>query len=432
MGYTIDAAGNIIQTSNTGVVGSNFIPNVYEQPIGALNSVGRQMYTENEDGTVTAPTYSLTSNTPTFDIGSMASIYGTKYMPMFEWVSQKQTGSVTFDPQEGSIGSDEIQDQIEEFTNEMGMTPQEALKKQQEEMLKAEVKSTVGLVASNVGQNLGRAYAAGGGVGDLKLSSMWSAGKEGPTAQVLPKLKLQDLQKREEYDAALETINSSKTLNATEKLAQSRNVKANFNKAGQQASWGSNIADRSSALFPGEKGMTAAGKSTLYSSYGVGGATFLTGLISGDSPIEAARQGLKVGAAHYIGTALLGPIGGIIGSILGGRVICNELMRQGVMTREHVVLDYRFTRDYLTPTHVKGYHVWAVWMVKQMRKGRMVKLWAHVAGHRANEIAHIYGKRDKPDYLGKVYRKILEPICWSIGLFCKQTDWSILYKTKEI
>jgi hypothetical protein len=60
------------------------------------------------------------------------------------------------------------------------------------------------------------------------------------------------------------------------------------------------------------------------------------------------------------------------------------------------------------------------------------KLWAHVAGHRANEIAHIYGKRDKPDYLGKVYRKILEPICWSIGLFCKQTDWSILYKTKEI
>jgi hypothetical protein len=204
MGYTIDAAGNIIQTSNTGAVGSNFIPNVYEQPIGALNSVGRQMYTENEDGTVTAPTYSLTSNTPTFDIGSMASIYGTKYMPMFEWVSQKQTGSVTFDPQEGSIGSDEIQDQIEEFTNEMGMTPQEALKKQQEEMLKAEVKSTVGLVASNVGQNLGRAYAAGGGVGDLTLSSMWSAGEEGPTARVLPKAKLADIQTATNSQDALE------------------------------------------------------------------------------------------------------------------------------------------------------------------------------------------------------------------------------------
>jgi hypothetical protein len=71
--------------------------------------------------------------------------------------------------------------------------------------------------------------------------------------------------------------------------------------------------------------------------------TFLTGLISGDSAIDAASTGLKVGAATYIGTALLGPLGGLIGGILGGRVICNELMRQGVMTREHVVLDYRFT-----------------------------------------------------------------------------------------
>jgi hypothetical protein len=72
-------------------------------------------------------------------------------------------------------------------------------------------------------------YAAGGGVGDLKLSSMWSAGKEGPTAQVLPELKLQDLQAQQDYDAALKTINSSKTLNDTEKLAQSRELKANFN-----------------------------------------------------------------------------------------------------------------------------------------------------------------------------------------------------------
>jgi hypothetical protein len=428
MGYTIDAAGNIIQTSNTGVVGSNFIPNIYEQPIGALNSVGRQMYTENEDGTVTAPTYSLTSNTPTFDIGSMASIYGTKYMPMFEWVSQKQTGSVTFDPQEGSIGSDEIQDQIEEFTNEMGMTPQEALKKQQEEMLKAEVKATVGAVASNVGQNLGRAVAAGGGPGDLTLSSMWSAGKEGPTSVPKTTAQLSDIKAATDAQDALKAgiadINNKKISNV-QKDIEIKALQAKSPAPVATASWGSNIKDRFDPT-------SAAGKSTLYSAYGAGGATFLTGLLSGDSAIDAAKQGLKVGAATYIGTALLGPLGGLIGGILGGRVICNELMRQGVMTREHVVLDYRFTRDYLTPTHVKGYHVWAVWMVKQMRKGRMVKLWAHVAGHRANEIAHIYGKRDKPDYLGKVYRKILEPICWSIGLFCKQTDWSILYKTKEI
>jgi hypothetical protein len=260
---------------------------------------------------------------------------------------------------------------------------------------------------------------------------MWSAGEEGPTARVLPELKLQDLQAREDYDAALKTINSSKTLNDTEKLAQSRELKDwRSVVTDRQASWGGNIKDRLDTGLIDGKG-SALGKSSLYSAYGAGGATFLTELISGESAIDAAKKGLKVGAATYIGS-FFGPLGTLVGGILGGRVICNELMRQGVMTREHVVLDYRFTRDYLTPTHVKGYHVWAVWMVKQMRNGRMVKLWAHIAGHRANEIAHIYGKRDKPDYLGKVYRKILEPICWSIGLFCKQTDWSILYKTKEI
>jgi hypothetical protein len=429
MGYTTDAAGNIIQTSNTGAVGSNFIPNIYEQPIGALNSIGREMYVENEDGTVTAPTYSLTSNTPTFDIGSMASIYGTKYMPMFEWVSQKQTGSVTFDPQEGSIASDEIQAQFEEFENETGMTPQEALKKQQEEMLKAEVKGTAGLLASNLGQNLGRAVAAGGGPSDLKVSSLWDAGKEGPTARVLPKAELADIQaatnRQNALQAGIADINDKKISNVQKDTEiKALQAKSLAESTPRTASWGGNITDR---LDP----TSALGKSSLYSAYGAGGATFLTELISGESAIDAAKKGLKVGAATYIGS-FFGPLGTLVGGILGGRVICNELMRQGVMTREHVVLDYRFTRDYLTPTHVKGYHVWAVWMVKQMRNGRMVKLWAHIAGHRANEIAHIYGKRDKPDYLGKVYRKILEPICWSIGLFCKQTDWSILYKTKEI
>jgi hypothetical protein len=71
-------------------------------------------------------------------------------------------------------------------------------------------------------------------------------------------------------------------------------------------------------------------------------------------------------------------------------------------------------------------------MVKQMRKGKYVDFWKHIVIHRSNEIAYIYGERDKPDYLGKLYRKIFEPVCWTLGLFCKETDWSVLYKTKEI
>ena len=102
------------------------------------------------------------------------------------------------------------------------------------------------------------------------------------------------------------------------------------------------------------------------------------------------------------------------------------------MSKENVILDYRFTRDYLTPQHVNGYHLWAVWVVKQMRKGRMVSFWKYIAQSRANEIAYIYGRRDKPDYVGKVVRTIGEPVCWFFGLFCKKTDWSTLYNEKEI
>tara|TARA_R110001599_G_scaffold55179_2_gene152871 strand:- start:1315 stop:1773 length:459 start_codon:yes stop_codon:yes gene_type:complete len=149
--------------------------------------------------------------------------------------------------------------------------------------------------------------------------------------------------------------------------------------------------------------------------------------------VKGAALGL---AGKVIGGAVGGPVGAFIGgalfSAIGGRVICNELVRQGLLDRRSVILDYKFTRERLTPQHVNGYHVWAVHVVKRLRKGKGVKLWKHIASHRANEIAYIYGERDTPDYLGKVYRHIGEPACWLIGAFCKKTDWSILYNPKEI
>jgi hypothetical protein len=181
---------------------------------------------------------------------------------------------------------------------------------------------------------------------------------------------------------------------------------------------------------------SGAGAQNLKGAMGGAVGNFAVQLALGRDPMKAAKSAGAGAIGKMIGTAIMpgigGFIGGALGTILGGRVICNELMRQGLLTRKQVVMDYKFTRDYLTPTHVNGYHIWAVWMVKQMRKGKYVKFWKHVAGHRANEIAYIYGERDKPDYLGKIYRKILEPTCWVVGAFCKKTDWSILYKQKEI
>ena len=203
---------------------------------------------------------------------------------------------------------------------------------------------------------------------------------------------------------------------------------------------GGKMASITEAIVPGVKSSFAFGRNarapmatgfqpSVGVGYGAGRA--IGGLLAGEDFKDAAKAGVKSGVGAAVGS-VFGPVGSFIGASIGGRVICNELQRQGVMSRQNVLLDYRFTRDYLTPTHVNGYHVWAVWMVKQMRKGKFVKFWKHVAGHRANEIAYIYGERDKPDYLGKVYRKILEPTCWVVGKFCKVTDWSVLYNKKEI
>ena len=181
-----------------------------------------------------------------------------------------------------------------------------------------------------------------------------------------------------------------------------------------------------------------AGAANWGSAAGAGAFSFVANLAMGAKPKQALKSAAGTAIGRVLGQALIpipgvgAFIGGIVGGALGGRVICNELMRQGIMDRKQVILDYKFTKDYLSPRHVTGYHLWAVWMVKQMRKGRLVSFWSHVAGHRANEIAYIYGERNKPDYLGKVYRKILEPICWTLGGLVKETDWSVLYKKKEI
>ena len=194
-------------------------------------------------------------------------------------------------------------------------------------------------------------------------------------------------------------------------------------------SYGSSVGDSLWGQSSGSN-WAAAGSAGLVS----GLTTFV---MTGDAE-KAAKTGVGTAVGQAIGTALtLGNpigtfIGGMIGGAIGGRVICNELHNQGLITKKQLINDYKFTRDYLTTKHVNGYHLWALWMVKQMRKGKYVNFWKHIVLHRANEIAYIYGESDKPDYLGKFYRKIFEPVCWTLGFFCKETDWSILYKTKEI
>jgi len=375
----------------------------YTGNYGALSAV------ENPDGSYEYPIYGVQANTYTGGT-NLQDVYGTAAMPMFQWVERIQTGQGSFNPEDPA--DNEMLKKYEDFLEN---NPQA----QMEMPSTAEIVRNVAMpLALSTGAALGTQFASGesldvlgAGVEGFKTMGGKGLSDSSTTSFLRPEIETGGFSRDP-------SIDSSQISSANNIITQTPPTSGDLLRFG-----------------------TDAGRANWMSNVGAGAASFGLNLLTGKDAVKAAKAAGATTILGAVGTALgsavgLGPLGGWIGRIFGnefgGRVICNELMRQGIMTRKQVILDYKFTRDYLTPTHVNGYHVWAVWMVKQMRKGKFVKFWKHVAGHRANEIAYIYGERDDPDYLGKVYRRLLEPLCWSIGLFCNQSDWSVLYNKKEI
>jgi len=390
---------------------------------GALSAV------EQDDGSFNYPIYGVQANTYTGP--NLQDVYGTAAMPMFQWVERIQTGQGSFNPEDPADN-----EMLKKYEDYLKNNPQVQMEMPTTGEL---IRGVVTPFAASVGSQVLPTYLSGGTASDIASSAVTglkdvvsttsadiAAGTTAFSKNSLKNIATKDLTKLEPNLSKNLTID---TADATEVLGSKKAVEDAGGIIGADFSKGQDIT--AGDLLFGD-----SAKANWTSAAGFGMGTFVAGLVTGQDPVKAAKSAGAAVIGKAFGTALFGPIGGFIGgtvfSMFGGRVICNELMRQGLADRKQVVMDYKFTRDYLTPTHVKGYHVWAVWMVKQMRKGRFVKFWSHVAGHRANEIAYIYGERDKPDYLGKVYRKIFEPVCWLVGSFCEKTDWSILYNKKEI
>ena len=76
---------------------------------------------------------------------------------------------------------------------------------------------------------------------------------------------------------------------------------------------------------------------------------------------------------------------------------------------------YIYQKKYLTIQHQEGYHKLFKPFVKGMHKSNIIKaIGAHVAKHRTQHLKHIMFN-SKPSLLGKIYNKILEPICYWVG-----------------
>jgi|TARA_R110002153_G_scaffold73653_2_gene192120 hypothetical protein len=376
--------------------------------------------------TFTVPLYEYQAQTPDLNGKSLSDVYGSAAMPMFQWVKRIQTGEKTFDIQDDM--DTKMQKDYDRLVKDKGqpkglMSPNEILS------------ATTGQIGANIGSPIGSAFGQalftdGVGASDA-IKSLVPFNLAGKGALDYAPGVFFDPNTGKEIVGITNEL-SGDFFNPETGMAVAK---------GTEGSVTSNVGKN---IFASKAGDSVPSDfysgDALKASAGGAVGNFAVQLAMGEDPASAARKaGVSAVTGHFAKSLLipiLGPVGGVIGGLvggaIGGRVICNELMKQGLMSKEEVILDYRFTRDYLTPQHVNGYHLWAVWVVKQMRKGRMIGLWKHLSKHRANEIAYIYGKKNTPDYLGKVYRTIGEPVCWFLGLFCQKTDWSTLYKNKEI
>ena len=100
------------------------------------------------------------------------------------------------------------------------------------------------------------------------------------------------------------------------------------------------------------------------------------------------------------------------------KIICTEMYRQTNLHdwKEAMKLWYLFQKKHLTPTHQVGYHFLFKPFVKGMKKSKILTaIGSHFAKQRTKDIKHImFGT--KYSLLGRIYRIIFEPICYTTGL----------------
>jgi hypothetical protein len=106
------------------------------------------------------------------------------------------------------------------------------------------------------------------------------------------------------------------------------------------------------------------------------------------------------------------------------RIMCTHFMRRGRLSRKLWRADLEFTFANVFSTTIRGYHFWGIPAVYLMRKYPWTEaIFWPIVKHRAEEIAYQLGMRDKPNYLGRVIRWIVEPLSFFIGIFVPEQNW---------
>ena len=173
---------------------------------------------------------------------------------------------------------------------------------------------------------------------------------------------------------------------------------------------------------------TPVGQSTLGGVAGAGAIAYGVG----DAFKVKEKKGMAAGAS--IGMAVGGPVGAVVGAVgggiaeavFGGTVICTELYKQNLMSKEDHRLSWNFTIDNFSDTHINGYWYWAVPMVKIMKKNKLVtKFWNHVMSNRTKDIKWRL-KKGKFNLLGRLYSMLIENGSYVVGKLISKKHKEVL------
>ena len=134
-------------------------------------------------------------------------------------------------------------------------------------------------------------------------------------------------------------------------------------------------------------------------------------------------SGVTTGGPPSRGGSAGGPPSQGGGSSGGGKsIICTAMYQTTGLEdwSKAMKIWYIYQKKYLTIQHQEGYHKLFKPFVKGMHKNSIIKaIGAHVARHRTQDLKHVmFGS--KPSWLGRVYRKVLEPICYWVGKHAKR------------
>jgi len=102
----------------------------------------------------------------------------------------------------------------------------------------------------------------------------------------------------------------------------------------------------------------------------------------------------------------------------GGKIVCTMMNESYGFGNFRNKIWLRQSKD-LAPEYQKGYHILFLPLVKMAKTNNIIKkVLEHIAVHRTIDIRQ--ESRGKTHILGRLYRKVLEPICYWVGKYAKR------------